>query len=426
MQLDDKTGLSFRRLIGTGISAKLVVDIGSQIFNPFLPLIASGIGTSVVELGRMVGLRSAMGVFAPFSGALSDRFGYRLIIRVSLLVTAAGCLLMALSNAPWMVLVAILLSGLGTSAFVPNLQAFVSSHLPYKLRARGLGMIEYSWALTGIFGLSLVGVLIAATSWRMPFFLLAGGMLVMSFVFGAIPGDAMPGGRRSIAVSAEGVSGAQGTDEAGGASSAAAAKAHAKPTVATRMLSIFLVGENWRSTYATILSAMLSFYAAMQVMISHGEWLARQYSLDAAALGLVALVIGCFDLAASVAVSIFTDRIGKKRSVLIGIGGSLVAYLALPFLDRGVIPAVVGIALARMFFEFNIVSYFPLLSEQVPAKRGQVMTLGTAITMIGSTLAGFTGPWLYVNHGVAALAWTSAAAMVVALGIVLLFVKENL
>lgn len=398
----ENTGLSFRRLIGTGMAAKLVVDIGSQIFNPFLPLIASGLGISVVELGRMVGLRSAMGIFAPFSGALSDRLGYRQVIRAALLLVASGCLLMALSNAPWMVMVAILLSGLGTSAFVPNLQAFVSSHLPYSLRARGLGMIEYSWALTGIFGLSLVGVLIAATSWRMPFLLLAGGMLAMSFVFGAMPG----GHRPPPAVSS----------------------VHRQTALylVRRMLSIFLVGEGWRSTYATILSAMLSFFAAMQVMISHGAWLARQYSLDAAALGLVALVIGCFDLVASVAVSVFTDRIGKKRSVLIGLGGSLAAYLALPFLDRGVIPAVLGIALARMFFEFNIVSYFPLLSEQVPAKRGQVMTLGTAITMIGSTLAGFTGPWLYVNYGVAALAWTSAAAIVVALGIVLLFVQENL
>jgi predicted MFS family arabinose efflux permease len=273
-------------------------------------------------------------------------------------------------------------------------------------------MIEYSWALTGIFGLSLVGVLIAATSWRMPFFLLAGGMLAMSFAFGAMPGDTTPGVHRPAVVPAD--KAIPGTT----------AKVDAKATVAARMLSIFVVGDNWRSTYATILSATLSFFAAMQVMISHGAWLARQYNLDAAALGLVALVVGCFDLVASVAVSVFTDRIGKKRSVLIGIGGSLAAYLALPFLDRGVIPAVVGIALARMFFEFNIVSYFPLLSEQVPARRGQVMTLGTAITMIGATLAGFTGPWLYVNLGVAALAWTSAAAIAVALGIVVLFVRE--
>jgi len=162
----------------------------------------------------------------------------------------------------------------------------------------------------------------------------------------------------------------------------------------------------------------------MQVMITHGAWLAKQYGLDAAALGLVALVLGCFDLSASVAVSVFADRIGKKRSVLIGITGSLVAYLAMPFLDTGVIQAVAAIAVARMFFEFNIVSHFPLLSEQVPSQRGQVMTLGTAATMLGATLSGFTGPWLYVNVGVTALAWTSAAAVAIGLIVVVLFVKE--
>jgi hypothetical protein len=29
--------VSFRRLIGVGMAAKLLVDIGAQIFNPFLP-----------------------------------------------------------------------------------------------------------------------------------------------------------------------------------------------------------------------------------------------------------------------------------------------------------------------------------------------------------------------------------------------------
>ena len=63
-----------------------------------------------------------------------------------------------------------------------------------------------------------------------------------------------------------------------------------------------------------------------------------------------------------------------------------------------------------MFFEFNIVSHFPLLSEQAPAQRGKVMTLGSAFSLIGGTVAGFTGPWLLVNVGVAGLAWVSATA----------------
>lgn len=398
--------LSFRRLIGTSMAAKLAVDTGSQIFNPFLPLIASGLGLSVVELGRFMGLRNVMGIFSPLSGALSDRFGYRPIIRVSLLLIAAGCLLLAISSAPWMVAVAIMLSGLGTSAFVPNLHAFISSQLPYRLRARGLGMIEYSWALTGIVGLSLIGLLIAATGWRTPFYLLAAAMVTMSLVFGAMPGE-----KKHAAAAA---------DNAEAATAAVGRKPWAR-----RVLSVFVVGSNRRSTYATMAAATLSFFAAMQMMLTHGAWLAGTYGLDAAALGLVALILGCFDLTASVAVSLFTDRIGKKRSVLIGIGGSLAAYLVMPFLDTGVVQAVAIIAIARMCFEFNIVSHFPLLSEQVPEQRGQVMTLGAAATMLGATLAGFTGPWLLVNSGVQALAWTSAAAVAAGLAIVALFVRER-
>ena len=68
--------ITFRRLIGTSISAKLLIDIGQQIFNPFLPVIAAGLGLDVVTLGRLVGLRSLMGIFAPVSGELADRTSY--------------------------------------------------------------------------------------------------------------------------------------------------------------------------------------------------------------------------------------------------------------------------------------------------------------------------------------------------------------
>ena len=391
-----QSNLSFRRLIGTSMTAKLLVDIGTQIFNPFLPVIAAGLGMSVVELGRLVGLRSAMGIFAPISGALADRHGYRLVIRAALLTSAAGFLLLALSSTPWMVVLAMMLTGLGMSAFVPNLQAFVGSRLPYRLLARGLGMIEYSWALTGIIGLSLVGLLIAVTGWRTPFFLLAAGLVVMSFVFGALPGVE-----------------------------------HSQPAAPTpltwrrRLAAILVVEVNRRSTYAAMLAGALSYFAAMQVMIAHGAWLADQYGLTAATLGLTAFVFGWFDLAASVSVSLFTDRIGKKRSVLIGITGSLLGYLLMPFLNFAVIPAVLIIGVARMFFEFNIVSHFPLLSEQAPAQRGQVMTLGAAVSLVGATVAGFTGPWLLVNVGVPALAWSSAGVVAAALIIVLWLVRET-
>lgn len=382
------------------MTAKLLVDIGVQIFNPFLPVIAAGLGMSVVELGRLVGLRSAMGVFAPVSGALADRHGYRIVIRSALLLSAAGFLLLGLSSAPWMVALGMILTGLGVGAFVPNLQAFISSRLAYNLRARALGMIEYSWALTGIVGLSAVGFLIAATGWRTPFFLLAAGMTVMSFVFAA-----MPGIQRSRPAPAAGDA--------------------VRQSWLQRMAAVVVVHTNRRSTYATILAGALSYFAAMQVMIAHGAWLADQYGLEAAALGGVAFVLGWFDLTASVSVSLFTDRIGKKRSVLIGIVGSLLGYLLMPILNISLIPAVLIIAVARGFFEFNIVSHFPLLSEQAPVQRGQVMTLGATVALVGATVAGFTGPWLLVNWGAPALAWSSAAIVTISLLTVYFLVQER-
>ena len=395
---DTRPDISFRRLIGTGMAGKLLVDIGNQIFNPFLPVIAAGLGISVVTLGQLVGLRSAMGIFSPFSGAIADRHGYRLVIRVALLANAAGYLLLAFATAPWMVVAGMMLAGLGIGIFVPNLQAYVSGKLPYTLRARGLGMIEYSWALTGIVGLSLVGLLIAATSWRTPFVLLAVGMVVMSFVFGALPGIH----RATIA------------------------PVPASPASRwSRATASFNLRTNRRSAYATILAGALSYFAAMQIMIAHGAWLADQYGLGPAQLGLVAFIFGWFDLAASVSVSLFTDRIGKRRSVLIGIAGSLVGYALMPVLNTSVTLAVVAIAFARMCFEFNIVSHFPLLSEQVPAQRGQAMTLGSAAALVAGTVAGFSGPWLLVTLGVPALAWTSGLTVAVALVVVFLLVREQ-
>lgn len=388
--------VSFRRLIGVGMSAKLIVDIGNQIFNPFLPIFAAGLGIDVITLGRLLGLRSATGILAPLAGATADRTSYRSVIRIALLLGAAGFFLLATSGNIWLITLSFVLIGIGGSSFVPTLQAYVSARLPYSMRARGLGMIEYSWALTGIIGLPLVGLILQRFSWQLPLVLLGAGMVVMAVVFGAMP--AADRHRTELATA-----GGRGT-----------------------FRGFFHIGANARSAYAAIFAAALSFFAAMQIMIAHGAWLQSQYGLTAAQLGVVAFVLGLFDLAASVTVSLYTDRIGKRRSVLIGISGSLVGYILMPFFNFSVVTATLAIAVTRMFFEFNIVSHFPLLSQQSPPHRGKLMTLGAAITLIGATLAGFTAPWLLLNVGVPTLAATSAIAVGLALVIVVTQVNEGL
>lgn len=396
--------ISFLRLISTSIAAKLLVDTNTQIFSPFLPIIAAGLGIDVVTMGRLLGLRSAVGLLSPFFGTLADRRGYRLVIRMGLLLTALGMFLVASSQQLWMAAVGMIAAGLGVSSFIPTLQAYVSAQLPYHQRARALGMVEYAWAITGIAGLSLIGWLIEATNWRVPFFLLGIGLVIMSFVFGAMP---------AVRAADHGSAPANNPSES------------LSGPVWRRMGNFFALGSNARSTYSTISAGALTFFAGFQIMIIYGAWLKNQYQLDAAQLGLVALILGLFDLVASVSVSLFTDRIGKRRSVLLGNLFALLGYLLLPWLNTSVTLTVFGIALARGCFEFTIVSHFPLLSEQVPEQRGKVLTLGSAVVLGAGTLASFSGPWLYTHYGVIGVSTLSATSVGGAVLLLLSWVKER-
>ena len=133
-----------------GISAKLLIDTNIQMFNPFLTVIAAGIGTGAVVMGRLVALRNLAGLAAPLLGSLADRIGHKTVMRISLLATGAGMIIAALSGNILIFALALLLTGIGHAGYTPNLHAYLSSKLPYEKRARGLGMVEYSWALAGI------------------------------------------------------------------------------------------------------------------------------------------------------------------------------------------------------------------------------------------------------------------------------------
>ena len=169
------------------VAARIIVDTSVQMFNPFLPIIAGGLGTNVVVMGRLVALRSVMGLFSPLFGAAADRDSYRRVMQIGLVLGAAGLSVIGLSQSTWMAAIGMILTGLCFAAFVPTLQAYVSARLPYSRRARGLGILEYSWAITGIVGLYLMGQVIEYGSWRVPFFILGAGMLIAAVVFGILP-----------------------------------------------------------------------------------------------------------------------------------------------------------------------------------------------------------------------------------------------
>ncbi len=383
------------RLILMSMGAKLLVDTSVQVFNPYLATIADGLGVGIVTLGQLVALRSAVGLVVPVIGAQADRFGYRPVIRICLALSTAGLLLIGLGQGVVTTAIAMLLMGVGTAGFLPTLHAYLSGHLPYNRRGRGLGMVEYSWALAGIVGLWPLGHLIAWAGWRSAFVVLAAGVAAASFVIGRFPSP----------------------DES-------AAQAPARPRTPFSLRAFLDLGAGRRSAWGAIATGGFIFFAGTNVQLVYGSWLERSYGLGAGELGTTALLVGVALLAGSVSASLVSDRLGKRRSVLLGVLAMVVANLLLPLFDVGRIPAVLGAMLALAVLEFAIVSHIPLVSEQVPAQRGKVLSLATGTSMIGRTLGSLTGPWALATFGIGVVGPLAAVVASGAIVTLTRFVRE--
>ena len=110
---------------------------------------------------------------------------------------------------------------------------------------------------------------------------------------------------------------------------------------------------------------------------------------------------------------------------MIGVAGMMIGFALLPLFNRSLPLAILGIGIPRGFFEFAIVSNFPLLSEQVPDRRGKVLSFGMTAGLLGTTLAGLTGPAAYLRFGVWGLGSVSALASMISLLLILLYIRER-
>ena len=422
---------SFRQILSACIATRLAVDTSAQLFNSFLQTVALGVSLDIIRLGRLVSLRSAIGLTAPLFGSAADRYGYRRIMRLALLLSVAGMFLIGSGAGLWSVTVGMIMSGLGLAGFVSPLQAYISEQLPFEKRARGIGMLEYSWALAGVVGLSLMGVLFERVSWQAPFFVLGTAMLGGWVLFGLLPGTPGRAGQR------EKTSGRSETT----------AIWHRKfclcyhyfsvkisrsnpvyfllAVASGRITDFFDLGPNRHSAYAVICANSLFFFSQLHILIAHGAWLQTEYGLNPSALGLVALCQGLGDLCGSVLVSLITDRTGKKRAVQAGMLGSFLVYSLLPMINVGLVPVIVTLVLMRFTFEYGIVSNISLTSEQAPEQRGKVMSLSMAFGLLGATISGFSGPWMYTNFGVWGLGPLAAGCTLLAFLVLTSYARER-
>lgn len=158
---------------GTIWTAVAVDLIGWGIVLPILPIYAKRFHTSSFDAALLVAAFSAASfVFSPLWGRVSDRFGRRPVLLISLAGTALGSLLTGVAGGFALLMVGRIVDG-ASGASVSVAQAAAADLSRPQDRARLFGLLGAAFGLGFVAGPAL-GALAALSGPRLPFYLAAG------------------------------------------------------------------------------------------------------------------------------------------------------------------------------------------------------------------------------------------------------------
>jgi MFS transporter, DHA1 family, tetracycline resistance protein len=149
--------------------------VGFGIVIPVLPFYAEG--TKFNATPRMVGLLFASYsimqlIFSPILGGLSDKYGRRPVLLISIIGTGIGFLVIGFAQTLSMLFAGRILDGI-TGGNISTAQAYVADVTTKENRAMGMGMIGAAFGVGFIFGPAIGGIL---SHWgiQVPFLFAAG------------------------------------------------------------------------------------------------------------------------------------------------------------------------------------------------------------------------------------------------------------
>ena len=148
--------------------------IGFGMVIPILPFYAnqSPFNATPFEIGVLFSIYSWMQFFfSPILGRLSDKYGRRPILFISLLGSAIGYLVIGLAGTLPLVFLGRIISGI-TGANISTAQAYIADVTTKENRAKGMGLFGAAFGLGFILGPAIAGVL-SKYGVQVPFFFAA-------------------------------------------------------------------------------------------------------------------------------------------------------------------------------------------------------------------------------------------------------------
>jgi MFS family permease len=336
----------------------VLVHVAGNMRTTLLPVLKEEFHLTNQQIGLILAIPALVQIlFAIPTGFLSDRFGAKRLIALSILLAASGAVLGSLAVNPWMYVVATTLLTLNSTLYHPAAQSYVISITPIRDRARALGF----WNGGGTLGVSmgplsislLMGVF--ALQWRQVYLFwvlpILGGFIPLFFLR-----DSAPLGHPRVA------------DDDGDATAA--------PRLLSGSMLSFLLFSGIRGFGGGLTSGFLSI------------WLVEAQRWSLSSVGVLFGVSLLMGIVVSPLGGELAARVGEKRWAVSTLLASYTCF-ALAIVLRGFWPFLVCYLAQRFFGILAMAANASIVARLSPARR---RGMGFALSSLPGSLVGFGAP----------------------------------
>jgi predicted MFS family arabinose efflux permease len=373
-------------------AGRLATNTAFRLVYPLLALLAAGLAVDLRTASLLVTVQVAAALLSPLGGRLADIYGELVVMKGGLALFCLGAGVCALANSFGPFLAGYCLIGLGNTLYNPALMAYASARTPYARRGQVLGILELSWALAALLGVTGLAKLIdVRASWAPAFWVLLGvGLIVLLTMVVVLP---------------------------------AAPHLRAVDANDRRLAGGALLVQP--SVVAMLVFLACALIASELVFVVYASWLQADFNATTEQLALVFGLLGFVELGGSIGAAVLVDRMGKRRTVLFAFAATGIVQALLPFSSGSWLVFLPLFLLFDLCFEFAIVSVFPLVSGILPTARGTMLALSTAAIGLGRVIGSLVGPALWQQFGFAANGLLAGGLTLLGVVICYLFVREG-
>ncbi len=367
---------------------RLFINTARRFIYPFAPVLSRGLGVPLTAITAIIAVNQGTSILGIVSGPLADRVGYRRMLMAGMAILALAMLVGGVTSFYWVVFISLVTAGFAKIIYDPAAQAFIGDNVPFNRRSRIVGILELSWAGCTLAGIPLIGILMTRFNWHAPFFAIGvlgvAGFVLIGFM---MPADTLV------------------HDSAGS-------------RVSTLAKSWVLLAHN-RAALGAVGFAFFASLANDNLFVVYGVWMEKTMHLSAEAIGFSTIAIGVAELSGEIFTVFFSDRIGLKRAVPMGIVLSTLSYGLIPLAGTRLTFALFALFFIFLFFEYTYVSFMALSTEIMPKSRATIVAGVYVSGGIGRIFGALMGVPVWDYGGIKAVASVSVLMSAVGLGLML-------